>query len=242
MVPAPPRIVRSQAATSACMEDAFCASSALYGATSCTAQAATSLATASIAKRPARPGNDMTIAPHLSVDGHFHHSGVRDIGKGGAQGSIERVAAVDGDCLDALAAGQCAEVDIGKAGADGALQSEMPAEFEERIVALVLDDDKGDADPELDRRPQPLDRIHAGAVAQQRDDLLARPPQRNADRRRQAVPETAAGAGVTAVADEDRQTIVPRSSAALRFLDDDAPFRAQQSDLLHQICVGHARP
>src|SRR6516165_3699009 len=93
----------------------------------------------------------------VSVDGDFYESGLRNIGDGGG--------------LDALTLRQRAEIDAGEAGADSALQSEITAEIDQRLVTTILDDHKGDAEPELRRCPQPLDCVHAGTVAQQRDDL-----------------------------------------------------------------------
>src|ERR1700740_2195654 len=90
-----------------------------------------------------------------SVDGEFHQCRQLDLCGGGAQCVPEQIRVVDESRLDALLR-QRAEIDIGKAGADGALQSEVPAEFEKRLVQPVLDDHESDA-LELGRRPQPLD-------------------------------------------------------------------------------------
>jgi hypothetical protein len=82
------------------------------------------------------PGRTALHAHRRSVDGHLQQCRLRGGFEGTAQRVVQRVAAVDGDCFDALAARQCAEIDIGKAGADRALQPEVPAEFQKRLIAL----------------------------------------------------------------------------------------------------------
>src|SRR5271165_4264721 len=148
------------------------------------------------------------------------------------QRGIEVLAAFDADGLDALGGGEAAKIEMRQPHPGQRLDIEVTAEFFERAVAAVVDDDEGDGQLEFGGAPESLNRVHGGSIAEQPDHLAARPRQCHTHRRGQPGAESAAGAGVEGFALEDGQVIVHRSAAARRFLDDDAVSRTQRGDLL----------
>src|SRR6266567_1941206 len=116
----------------------------------------------------------------------------------------------------------------------------MASEFVEGFVGAVLDDNERYGQLELHRRGQTLNCIHGRAITQDRNDLFARPAQRDADRRGQTMAETAAGASVKGIFVGYWQVVVHGPAAAGRFFNDDASWRAQSCNLLQQVFVREA--
>ena len=105
--------------------------------------------------------------------------------------------------------------------------ADAAAELLDRLVAVVVQHDERDRGLVPRGRPQRLDGVHAGPVAQEADDALARAGQRAADRERHAPAERAASRGEVAARPADRQPGVQHLPVARRLLHHDGVLGQQ---------------
>ncbi len=122
-------------------------------------------------------------------------------------------------------------------GAGG--EAEGRRELLQRRVAPVVEDDEGHRQLQLHRAPQRLDRVHRRAVADQRDHARRGPRQGDADGRRQAEAEAAAGHRVEGSALQHRQVAVHHRARARRLFDDDVIGIAHLGQGLQRIGDRH---
>src|SRR5882724_9865152 len=140
-------------------------------------------------------------------DLHLHQH--RPFGlEGGHQSSIELFYVHYANCLYSLCLGKRAKVEVRQAAAHDLLKSEMAGEFVEGFIGPVLDDDERNRKIEVRRSGQTLNRIHGRAITQDRNDLFARPAQRDADRRGQTMAEATACACVKGISVNYWQIVV----------------------------------
>src|SRR6266478_9020492 len=115
----------------------------------------------------------------LNIDLEQH----RNLGrKNLMQRSIQVLTAPDSDAFHAVTLSQGAKIEAPQLHARQDADVEVRAEFFERTVTEVIDDDESDGQAELRGRPEALDRIHRRPVAQEADDFPSRPRQRHAHR------------------------------------------------------------
>src|SRR5258708_18624904 len=99
----------------------------------------------------------------LNIDLQQH----RNLGrKNLLQCSIQILAALDADAFYAVTLSQGEEIEVRQLHARQLVDVEVPAEFFERAVTIVVHDEESDGHAEFRGRPEALDRIHRRPITQ----------------------------------------------------------------------------